>query len=66
MRRRTHIPQGPPRCHRCRIVCEDDQRTFRHTDGPLELIQLEEVLEPVTHPQQDYQREEPSLQAGED
>ena len=33
---------------------------FGYTDGPLELIQLEEVLEPVTHPQQNYQREDPA------
>ena len=26
---------------------------------------MEEVLEPVTHPQQDYKREDPSPQAGE-
>ena len=32
---------------------------------PLELIQLEEVLEPETHPQQDYEREDPSPQAGD-
>ena len=25
-----------------------------YTDGPLELIQLEKILEPVTHPQQDH------------
>ena len=28
--------------------------TLWYTNGPLELIQLEKVLEPVTHPQQDY------------
>ena len=43
---------------RCGVVCEDDQRTLWYTDGPLELIQLEEVLEPVAHPQQDYKRED--------
>ena len=32
---------------------------FWYTDGPLELIQLEKILEPVTYPQQDYQREDP-------
>ena len=54
-----------PRCHQCGTVCENDQRTLWYNDGPLELIQLEEVLEPVTHPQQDYEREDPSPQAGE-
>ena len=28
--------------------------TLWYINGPLELIQLEKVLEPVTHPQQDY------------
>ena len=44
--------------NRHRIVREDDQRTFWYTNGPLELIHLEEILEPVTHPQQDYKRED--------
>ena len=33
---------------------EDNQRTLWNINGPLELIQLEKVLEPATHPQQDY------------
>ena len=61
MRRRTDIPQGPPRYCRCGVIHKDDQRTLWYTDGPLELIQLEEVLEPVTHPQQNYQREDQCL-----
>ena len=36
------------------LLCENNQRTLWNIDGPLELIQLEKVLEPVTHPQQDY------------
>ena len=36
------------------VFTEDNQRTLWNINGPLELIQLEKVLEPVTHPQQDY------------
>ena len=32
------------------VIREDDQRTLWYTNGPLELIQLEKVLEPVTPP----------------
>ena len=60
MRRWTNIPQGPPRYCRRGVIREDDQGTLQHIDGPLELIQLEEVLEPVPHPQHDYQREDPA------
>ena len=38
----------------CRVIHEDNQRTLWYINGPLELIQLEKVLEPATHPQQDY------------
>ena len=44
-------PQGPPGYCQRRVIHEDDQRTLWYTNGPLELIQLEEVLEPATHPQ---------------
>ena len=54
----TDIPQGPPRYCQRGVIHQDDQRTLWYTDGPLELIQLEEVLEPATHPQQNYQRED--------
>ena len=39
---------------RCRVIRENNQRTLWNINGPLELIQLEKVLEPVTHPQQDH------------
>ena len=60
MRRWTNIPQGPPRYRQCGVIREDDQGTLWHIDGPLELVQLEEVLEPAPHPQHDYQREDPA------
>ena len=43
-------PQGPSGYCRCGVICEDDQRTLWYINGPLELIQLEKVLEPATHP----------------